>query len=56
MAEREQPRPESIPRDPEGPDPPDIPDPMPAELRRQPDDDQTAGPEEDPMEGEAPSG
>ncbi len=41
--------------DPEGPDPEGIPDPMPAELRRNPKG-WEPGDEVDPMEGEAPSG
>jgi hypothetical protein len=55
MVERE-PRPQSVPTDPEGPDPPHIPDPMPADLKRTPDDDHTTDNDDDPMEGEAPSG
>jgi hypothetical protein len=54
MAEREPP--ESVPTDPEGPDPPHIPDPMPKDLRRRPADDQTSAGDDNPMEGDAPSG
>jgi hypothetical protein len=48
-------RAETVPIDPEGPDPEGIPDPMPAELRdTEPADE--AFEAADPMEGDAPSG
>ena len=48
-------QPETVPVDPEGPDPPGLPDPMPSELRRTPRTDD-AFEEAEPMEGEAPTG
>jgi hypothetical protein len=57
MDEREERRPASVPTDPEGPDPPGIPDPMPDALKRRPRDEEPAAePDDDPMEGDAPSG
>jgi hypothetical protein len=44
-----------VPRDPTGPDPPDIPDPMPDDLKRTEEADE-AFEDSDPMAGEAPSG
>jgi len=57
MDEREERRPASVPTDPEGPDPPGIPDPMPDALKRRPREERpTTDPDDDPMEGDAPSG
>ena len=56
MDEREPRRPDTVPTDPEGPDPPGIPDPMPADLQRKRDDDHTTEADDNPMEGDAPSG
>ncbi len=56
MDEREERRPDTVPTDPEGPDPPGIPDPMPGDLQRKRDDDQTTKGDSNPMEGDAPSG
>ncbi len=57
MDEREERRPASVPTDPEGPDPPGIPDPMPDALKRPPREEPPAtDPDDNPMEGDAPSG
>jgi hypothetical protein len=48
-------RPETVPIDPEGPDPEDIPDPMPEDLQRTKRSDE-AFDDAEPMEGEAPTG
>ena len=57
MDEREVRRPASVPTDPEGPDPPGIPDPMPDALKRPPREEKPAtDPDDNPMEGDAPSG
>jgi hypothetical protein len=55
MARREESPPESVPTDPEGPDPPNVPDPMPADLRRSETEDQTDD-DDNPMDGDAPTG
>jgi hypothetical protein len=48
-------QPETVPVDPEGPDPPGLPDPMPADLQRKPHTD-AAFEDAEPMEGDAPTG
>ena len=48
-------KPESVPFDPQGPDPEEIPDPMPDDLKRTPEADKAFEAAE-PMEGEAPTG
>jgi hypothetical protein len=46
---------DTVPIDPEGPDPEDIPDPMPTDLQRTKRADD-AFEESEPMEGESPTG